>query len=62
MERSSYNLLRMRESLMRNCKEFQIPTDWMLDSGIISKVKVLKISHPQDKQFEESIRCVVIAG
>lgn len=40
MERSSYNLLRMRESLMRNCKEFQIPTDWMLDNGIISKIKL----------------------
>ncbi|KAG6594406.1 Protein CHUP1, chloroplastic, partial [Cucurbita argyrosperma subsp. sororia] len=40
MERSSYNLLRMRESLMRNCKEFQIPIDWMLDNGIISKIKL----------------------
>ncbi|XP_022925727.1 protein CHUP1, chloroplastic-like [Cucurbita moschata] len=40
MERSIYNLLRMRESLMRHCKEFQIPTDWMLDNGIISKIKL----------------------
>ena len=51
---------------MRNCKEFQIPTDWMLDNGIISKVQLLKISHPLKKQFEEkSIRCMmydVIAG
>ncbi|XVF86113.1 hypothetical protein PTKIN_Ptkin18bG0014900 [Pterospermum kingtungense] len=40
MERTVYNLHRTRESLMRNCKEFQIPTDWMLDTGIISKIKL----------------------
>ncbi|GAV65607.1 hypothetical protein CFOL_v3_09122 [Cephalotus follicularis] len=40
MERTVHNLLRTRDSLMRNCKEFQIPTDWMLDNGIISKVKL----------------------
>ncbi|KAE8714708.1 peroxisome bioproteinsis protein 7 [Hibiscus syriacus] len=40
MERTVYNLLRTRESLMRNCREFQIPTDWMLDNGIISKIKL----------------------
>ncbi|KAF4391031.1 protein CHUP1, chloroplastic [Cannabis sativa] len=39
MERTVYNLVRTRESLMRNCKEFQIPEDWMLDNGIISKIK-----------------------
>lgn len=38
IERTIYNVLRTRESLMRSCKEFQIPTDWMLDSGILSKV------------------------
>ncbi|GAB2280896.1 hypothetical protein Dimus_015516 [Dionaea muscipula] len=40
MERTVYNLLRSRDSLIRICKEFQIPTEWMLDSGIISKVKL----------------------
>eukprot|EP00268_Persea_americana_P013310 TRINITY_DN15798_c0_g1_i2.p1 TRINITY_DN15798_c0_g1~~TRINITY_DN15798_c0_g1_i2.p1 ORF type:complete len:116 (-),score=21.23 TRINITY_DN15798_c0_g1_i2:327-674(-) len=39
MERSVYNLLRTRDGLMRHCKEFQIPTDWMLDTGLISKIK-----------------------
>ncbi|KAL2524393.1 protein CHUP1 [Abeliophyllum distichum] len=39
MERIVYNLLRTRDLLMRHCKEFQIPTDWMLDMGIISKIK-----------------------
>lgn len=41
MERTVYTLLRTRESLMRNCKEFQIPTVWMLDDGIISKVNLI---------------------
>ncbi|XVE91064.1 hypothetical protein DITRI_Ditri20bG0126100 [Diplodiscus trichospermus] len=40
MERTVYNLHRTRESLMRNCNQFQIPTDWMLDNGIVSKIKL----------------------
>ncbi|XP_022720871.1 protein CHUP1, chloroplastic-like [Durio zibethinus] len=40
MERSVYNLHRTRESLMRNCKEYQIPREWMLDNGITSKIKL----------------------
>ncbi|PIN17741.1 hypothetical protein CDL12_09586 [Handroanthus impetiginosus] len=39
MERTVYNILRTRDSLMRNCKEFHIPSDWMLDVGILSKIK-----------------------
>ncbi|KAL8138398.1 hypothetical protein V2J09_004399 [Rumex salicifolius] len=40
MERTIYSLSRTRESLMHNCKDFQIPTKWMHDNGIISKVKL----------------------
>ncbi|KAI3511100.1 hypothetical protein L1887_18244 [Cichorium endivia] len=40
MERIVYNLLRTRDVLMRNCKEFHIPTDWMLDTGILNKIKL----------------------
>ncbi|CAI8606112.1 unnamed protein product [Vicia faba] len=40
MERTVYALLRTRDSLMRNCKEFQIPVEWMLDNGIIGKIKL----------------------
>ncbi|EPS70040.1 hypothetical protein M569_04722, partial [Genlisea aurea] len=39
MEQTVHNILRTRDSLMRNFKEFRIPTDWMLDSGILSKIK-----------------------
>ncbi|GAB4840881.1 hypothetical protein Ancab_021641 [Ancistrocladus abbreviatus] len=38
MERTVHDILRTRESLMHSCKEFQIPRDWMLDCGIISKL------------------------
>ncbi|XP_051125685.1 protein CHUP1, chloroplastic-like [Andrographis paniculata] len=39
MERTVHDILRARDALMRNCKEFNIPTDWMLDMGILSKIK-----------------------
>ncbi|GER36816.1 hydroxyproline-rich glycoprotein family protein [Striga asiatica] len=39
MERTVHDILRTRDSLMRHCKEFHIPTDWMLDMGILSKIK-----------------------
>jgi hypothetical protein len=26
---------------MRQCKEFNIPTDWMLDNNLISKVNIM---------------------
>lgn len=44
MERNIYNLFRTRDVMIRHCKEFQIPTDWMLDCGIISKVQILSTS------------------
>ncbi|XLR57746.1 hypothetical protein S83_008418 [Arachis hypogaea] len=40
MERNVYNLHLTQDSLMRNCKEFQIPLEWMLDNGIIGKIKL----------------------
>ncbi|XP_075497686.1 protein CHUP1, chloroplastic-like [Primulina tabacum] len=39
MERTVHNILRTRESLIRHCKEFHIPNDWLLDVGIVSKIK-----------------------
>ncbi|XP_071921542.1 protein CHUP1, chloroplastic-like [Coffea arabica] len=43
MERTVYNLLGMRDLMIRRCKEFQIPTDWMLDTGILSKIKLASV-------------------
>ncbi|XP_062191024.1 protein CHUP1, chloroplastic-like [Phragmites australis] len=42
-ERGVYNLLRTRDAMMRHCKEFNIPTDWMLDNNLISKIKFASV-------------------
>lgn len=31
-------LIKLRNSVMRSYQELKIPIDWMLDSGIVSKV------------------------
>ncbi|XP_068334039.1 INCREASED PETAL GROWTH ANISOTROPY 1-like protein 2 [Pyrus communis] len=38
-ERSIQRLIKLRSSVMRSYQELKIPTDWMLDSGIVSKIK-----------------------
>lgn len=43
LEQSVYNLLRKRETANTVYKEFDIPTDWMLDNGMISKIKVASV-------------------
>ncbi|KAG9453532.1 hypothetical protein H6P81_006436 [Aristolochia fimbriata] len=40
LERSVHNLDRLRESTSMKYKEFQIPCGWMLDTGIISQLKL----------------------
>jgi hypothetical protein len=39
MEKTVYNLLRTRDAVVRQCKQYSIPTDWILDNGLISKVQ-----------------------
>eukprot|EP01018_Ginkgo_biloba_P030332 Gb_27643 [translate_table: standard] len=61
-EQSIYNLLRMRDMAMARYKEFQISTDWMLDTGIISKIKFasLKLAKKYMKRVSvelESMGC-----
>jgi hypothetical protein len=43
LEQGVYNLLRKRETAITVYKEFDIPTDWMLDNGMISKIKVASV-------------------
>uniref|UniRef100_A0ACD6AJ64 Uncharacterized protein n=1 Tax=Avena sativa TaxID=4498 RepID=A0ACD6AJ64_AVESA len=42
-ERGVYNVLRTRDATMRQCREFNIPTDWMLDNNLISKIKFASV-------------------
>ncbi|KAI4365160.1 hypothetical protein MLD38_021173 [Melastoma candidum] len=43
LEHGVYNLSRMRESAANRYKVFQIPTDWMLDNGIICQIKLASV-------------------
>jgi len=38
LEHGVYNISRMRESATKRFKVFQIPVDWLLDSGYATKV------------------------
>ncbi|XP_021294273.1 protein CHUP1, chloroplastic [Herrania umbratica] len=43
LEHGVYNLSRMRESATKRYKGFQIPTDWMLETGIVSQIKLASV-------------------
>ncbi|XP_008439756.2 protein CHUP1, chloroplastic [Cucumis melo] len=43
LEHGVYNLSRMRESAAKRYKAFQIPVEWMLDSGIVSQIKLVSV-------------------
>ncbi|KAM7279325.1 hypothetical protein ACFE04_006459 [Oxalis oulophora] len=38
-EKSTQRLIKLRNSVMRSYQDFKIPVDWMLDSGIMNKIK-----------------------
>ncbi|CAM8985999.1 unnamed protein product [Rhodiola kirilowii] len=38
-ERSNQRLIRLRASVMVSYREYKIPTEWMLDSGMVKKIK-----------------------
>ncbi|KAF7803348.1 protein CHUP1, chloroplastic [Senna tora] len=43
LEHGVYNISRMRESATNRYKVFQIPVDWMLDSGYVSQIKLASV-------------------
>ncbi|KAF5729160.1 protein CHUP1 chloroplastic [Tripterygium wilfordii] len=43
LEHGVYNLSRLRESGTNRFKGFQIPTDWMLDTGIVNQIKLASV-------------------
>ncbi|RZB81474.1 protein CHUP1, chloroplastic-like [Glycine soja] len=43
LEHGIYNISRMRESATKRYKVFQIPVDWMLDSGYVSQIKLASV-------------------
>ncbi|KAG0560087.1 hypothetical protein KC19_10G153600 [Ceratodon purpureus] len=43
VEQSVYGLLRTRDMAMARYKEFNIPVQWMLDSGVVGKIKLASV-------------------
>lgn len=43
LERSMQRLLKLRNTSMLSYRECKIPTDWMLDSGMVSKIKLASV-------------------
>ncbi|XP_014510685.1 protein CHUP1, chloroplastic [Vigna radiata var. radiata] len=43
LEHGIYNISRMGESATKRYKVFQIPVDWMLDSGYVSQIKLASV-------------------
>ncbi|WVZ88218.1 hypothetical protein U9M48_034762 [Paspalum notatum var. saurae] len=44
LEKSMSRLLNLRSSVMSSYRELRIPTDWMLDSGICSKLRLASVT------------------
>ncbi|XP_068654027.1 protein INCREASED PETAL GROWTH ANISOTROPY 1-like [Aristolochia californica] len=43
LEHGVFNLSRTRESAIKRYKELQIPTQWMLETGIVSQIKLASV-------------------
>ncbi|XP_058100733.1 protein CHUP1, chloroplastic-like [Magnolia sinica] len=43
LEHGAYNLCRMRESATKRYKGFQIPWQWMLETGFVSQIKLASV-------------------
>ncbi|CAN1810482.1 Protein CHUP1, chloroplastic [Linum perenne] len=43
LEHGVYSLSRMRESAMKRYKEFRIPIDWMLETGLVTQIKLASV-------------------
>lgn len=43
LEHGIYNLSRMRESATKRYKVFQIPIEWMLDTGFVTQIKLASV-------------------
>lgn len=57
VEQSVYALLRTRDMAISRYREFGIPVDWLLDSGVVGKVSSsLSLSF---NILKENLRCLI---
>ncbi|GLT29560.1 hypothetical protein SLA2020_044190 [Shorea laevis] len=62
LEHGVYNLSRMRESATKRYKEFQIPMDWMLDTGIVSQIKLASVKLAMKYMKRVSAELEIVGG
>ncbi|XP_058197558.1 uncharacterized protein At4g04980 [Rhododendron vialii] len=62
LEHGVYNLSRIRESAAKRYNVFHIPTDWMLDTGYVSQIKLASVQLAMKYMRRVSAELEVVGG
>ncbi|PSS29071.1 hypothetical protein CEY00_Acc06568 [Actinidia chinensis var. chinensis] len=62
LEHGVYNLSRMRESSTKRYSVFHIPTDWMLDTGFVSQIKLASVKLAMKYMKRVSAELEIVGG
>ncbi|KAJ4846877.1 hypothetical protein Tsubulata_011884 [Turnera subulata] len=62
LEHGVYNLSRMRESATKRYKGFRIPMDWMLETGIVSQIKLASVKLAMKYMRRVSAELEIVGG
>ncbi|KAL6991189.1 hypothetical protein U1Q18_009308 [Sarracenia purpurea var. burkii] len=62
LEHGVYNLSRIRESATKRYNMFHIPTDWMLDSGFVSQIKLASVKLAMKYMKRVSAELEIVGG
>ncbi|CAL5408931.1 unnamed protein product [Camellia sinensis] len=62
LEHGVYNLSRLRESATKRYNAFHIPTDWMLDSGYVSQIKLASVKLAMKHMKRVSAELEIVGG
>ncbi|CAN4078822.1 unnamed protein product [Withania somnifera] len=62
LEHGIYNLSRMRESATKRYKVFQIPIEWMLDTGFVTQIKLASVKLAMKYMKKVSAELEMVGG
>ncbi|KAF8369717.1 hypothetical protein HHK36_032258 [Tetracentron sinense] len=62
LEHGVYNLSRMRESATKRYKGFQIPTEWMLETGFVTQIKLASVKLAMKYMKRVSAELAAVGG
>lgn len=62
LEHGIYNLSRMRESATKRYKVFQIPIEWMLDTGFVTQIKLASVKLAMNYMKRVSAELEMVGG